>query len=87
MLLIGRLNKINIRKAVFSLEEHSIYGGLGSAIAEVISEAGFEGKPPVFRMLDVKDKFTSVIGSVRTLRKDNNIDSDSIVKEILHLTT
>lgn len=81
------LDKTKIRKAIFSLEEHNIYGGLGSAIAEVISEAGFEGKPPVFKILGIKDKFTSVIGSIKTLRKDNNIDSDSIVKEILHLTT
>ncbi len=79
------LDRIGNKKAIFSLEEHSIYGGLGSAISEIISEANFHVKPPIFKRFGIKDRFTSVVGSIETLRKDNGIDTESIVKEIFNL--
>jgi transketolase len=41
-------------QAVFTIEEHNIIGGLGSAVAEVLAEAGF-GVP--LRRLGVADRF------------------------------
>ncbi len=79
------LDRAKNRKAVFSLEEHSVYGGLGSGIAEVISEASLKAKPPVFKRFGIKDRFTSMVGSMEVLRKNNDIDSDSIVTKIVNL--
>lgn len=33
------LERIQKAKAVFTIEEHTIYGGLGSTVAEIIAEA------------------------------------------------
>lgn len=73
------------RRAIFTLEEHSVYGGLGSAVAEVVSEGTLNDKPLIFRRFGIEDRFTSVVGPIQILRKDNLIDSNSITKEILHL--
>lgn len=79
------LDKARKRRAIFTLEEHSIYGGLGSAVAEVISEGNLKNESLIFRRFGINDRFTSVVGPIQTLRKDNHIDSDSIIKEILNL--
>lgn len=73
------------RKAIFTLEEHSIYGGLGSIVSEIIAETGNREKLPVFKRFGIKDRFTHIVGSPKTLRKDNGIDSDNVCKKILHL--
>ena len=49
------LSEVVGMQAAFSLEEHSIIGGLGSAIAEVLSENMTE--PVLFRRLGVRDRF------------------------------
>lgn len=49
-------------RAVVSLEEHSVIGGLGSAVAEVIAEAGFD-HPKRFRRFGLPDVFPDKYGS------------------------
>jgi transketolase len=49
-------------RAIVAIEEHSIIGGLGSAIAELVSEAGFRTAKP-FRRLGVPDIFPDDYGS------------------------
>ena len=44
---------------IFSLEEHSVQGGLGSAVAEVLAESGFSGK---FERIGIPEKLDRVIG-------------------------
>ncbi len=78
--------RLENRLAIFSLEEHSIMGGLGSIISEAISEVTI--KPmimPLFKRFGVEDRFTHIIGPAKNLRKDNRIDSDSLVKRIKQL--
>ena len=45
--------------AIFTLEEHSIQGGLGSAVAETLSESGYHGK---FKRVGIPEKIDQVIG-------------------------
>lgn len=45
--------------AIFTIEEHSIIGGLGSAVAECLAEAGFSGK---FKRLGLPDRYCKEIG-------------------------
>lgn len=71
------------RKAVFTLEEHSIIGGLGGAVAEVISEV--DDKKAVFKRFGVNDAWPKVVGSQKYLRDKFGISADKIAGEIIKL--
>jgi transketolase len=66
--------------AVFTLEEHSITGGLGGAVAEVLAECG---EPPVlFRRFGLPTSFSAAIGDQEYLRKAHGLSADSIAEGI-----
>lgn len=67
-------------KAIFSLEEHSIIGGLGSAVSEVIAEKNLD---VIFKRIGVEDKFTKVIGKQEYMRSANSLAPDQITDTIL----
>lgn len=69
-------------KKIFSLEDHSILGGLGTAIAEVIALKNIQ---TIFHRFGVPDKFTSVTGTVDYLLGYNGLSVERISKEILKL--
>lgn len=69
-------------KYIFSLEEHNIIGGLGSAVAEVLSEKKIKVN---FYRFGVPDKFTSVTGSIDYLLGYNGLSVSKIAKKILKL--
>lgn len=66
-------------KPMFTLEEHSIIGGLGSAVSEVIAE--LDCKVP-FKRIGLPDKYSHLAGSQKYLRKKFGIDDDSIYRII-----
>ena len=51
---------------IYTLEEHNIIGGLGSAVAEVIAESGSSVK---FKRIGIPDTYTHLVGSQSFLRK------------------
>jgi transketolase len=53
-------------RGVITLEEHTIMGGLGSAVAEVLAEAGFAGAKG-FRRMGIPDAFADKYGSQASL--------------------
>lgn len=67
-------------QTIFTLEDHSIIGGLGSAVAEVLAEfgGGFN-----FLRLGVPDKFTNMVGSEDFLLSSNELSERKIIKNIL----
>ena len=65
--------------AIFTLEEHNIIGGLGSAVAEVVAENRL---PVHFRRFGVPDKFPILAGSQEFLRSYYKLSADDISKEI-----
>ncbi len=68
---------------IITLEEHSIIGGLGSAVAEVLmQECCF---PKKFKMLGLESKFSTIVGSQEYLRSVNNLDVNSLVNVIKKL--
>lgn len=67
-------------KAIFTLEEHNIIGGLGGAVSEVIAEAG---SGIIFRRIGVQDRYSSDIGRVDYLRQKCGLDPESISNIIL----
>lgn len=55
-------------RAVVSIEEHNLPGGLGSAVAEVLAEAGFD-RPRGFRRLALPDSFHHDYGSQESMMR------------------
>lgn len=69
-------------KPVITVEEHSVIGGLGSAVSDVIVEAGI--RVPL-RKIALPDRFCKEAGSQEYLRRLNGLDSDSIAKAVRSL--
>ena len=67
---------------VVSIEEHTITGGLGSAIAEVIAESGSAKK---FRRMGIPDVFPDEYGSQASLMKRYSITTESLISVITEL--
>jgi transketolase len=63
---------------IVSVEEHSVIGGLGSAVAEVIAEADFNTAKR-FRRIGIPDVFPDQYGSQASLLKRYNITTERIV--------
>jgi transketolase len=66
--------------AIFTIEEHSITGGLGGAVAEILLEA--DQRPRVFKRIGLHDMFTSLVGDQDFLRAHYQLDSDSIADTV-----
>ena len=62
--------------AVITCEEHSIYGGLGGCIAEVIAESGLN---PTFRRMGLPGRFAEGVGSQEYLRAHNEIGHEALL--------
>lgn len=75
------LDNLEVAEIVISVEEGTIIGGLGSAVAEVLAEANFK-KPKKFKRIGVNDQFPVEYGSQATLMEKYRITSSEIVKII-----
>ena len=71
---------INKHKAVITIEEQHIDGGIGSQICEILAEENIN--VPIKRF-GIKDKYCKSYGSRDWLRKFYEIDRDTIFKKIL----
>jgi transketolase len=73
--------------AIVVVEEHSIIGGLGGALAEVVAEAGFEPAKR-FKRIGIPDVFPHGYGSQASMMSRYEITAArtrSVVKELLAL--
>ncbi|WP_228378635.1 transketolase C-terminal domain-containing protein [Treponema endosymbiont of Eucomonympha sp.] len=62
-------------RILFSVEEHTVFGGLGGIIAEILAETGAGVK---LKRIGLPDSFAAGYGSVQDVRRMNCLDSDSI---------
>lgn len=69
--------------AVFTLEEHSITGGLGSAVAEALAEC--EDFHIVFHRIGLPPVFSPHIGTQEYMQKQHGLDPQSVVESVLTL--
>lgn len=69
-------------RAIFTLEEHYLAGGLGTAVAEVLAESEFN---PIFKRFALPDVFDFVAGSQKYLREQSGISETQVIAEILKL--
>lgn len=75
------LEKNRTAKLILSVEEHSIIGGLGSAIAEVIAEAP-KGRA-LFQRVGLNDTFSYEIGKRPYLKEYYGMDAEAIKAKII----
>jgi len=75
------IKKAKTTKYLFTLEEHSIIGGLGSAVAEILAESQ---SSVFFHRFGVSDKFTSITGSQPYLLDYNGLSAEKVGKSILN---
>lgn len=71
-------------KAIFTVEEHSIIGGLGDAVARVLVERMVE-YPVKFKRFGVSDTFVPVTGTREYLRDLFGFSSDKMVEAIMNI--
>jgi len=67
--------------AIMTIEEHSIIGGLGSAVAEVL--AGTDSKKALFRRFALPDEYLKDVGSQEYLWRKNSLSVEQIANRIL----
>lgn len=67
-------------KCVVTAEEHNIIGGLGSAVAEVLTKTC----PRKMAFVGVEDTFTES-GAYKSLLKKYGLSAENIVQKVLHL--
>ena len=59
------------------VEEHSVIGGLGGAVAEVLMDAGVH--PAGWKRLGLREGFSSIVGSQEYLRGRYGLDAEAVV--------
>ena len=60
------------------MEEHSIYGGMGSAVAEIVCEAA----PTRVLRIGVADRFSQHCGTYAYLLREHGLDHDTVLARI-----
>jgi len=66
--------------AVFTLEEHSIVGGLGGAVAEFLAE-NWEA-PVVFKRFGLPSEFSPFVGSQEYIRARHGLSAEAVARAI-----
>lgn len=71
-------------RAVVTVEEHTVIGGLGSAVAEIIAEANFDSARR-FQRIGIPDDFAHNYGSQESLMRHYGITTEGIVSAVQRL--
>jgi transketolase len=69
---------------VVTVEEHSVVGGLGGAVAELLAEANLAA-PPCFKRIGLPDEFPDRYGEQAGLMKHYGISADNVAAEVHRL--
>jgi transketolase len=65
---------------IVTVEEHSVHGGLGGAVAESLLESG--AVPRAFHRIGLRSGFSSIVGSQDYLRAAYGMDAPAIVEAV-----
>ncbi len=65
---------------IVTIEENTVDGGLGGAVAETCMERGF--RPRFFCRIGLRAGFSSIVGSQFYLRKRYGMDQDAIIEKV-----
>jgi transketolase len=75
-------NALERTRAIFTIEEHTINGGLGGAVAEAIAEMATTGF--TFARLGLPEQFRAPAASQEWLRREARISPDQLALSIKH---
>jgi len=67
-------------EAIFTVEEHSILGGLGSAVAEVLAEA--DGVKVPFKRIGLPSAFSPHIGTQEYMQERHGLTGEAIARTV-----
>ncbi len=70
-------------QALVVLEEHSIHGGLGAAVAEIATERS----PTWVCRIGIADRFSHRCGSYQYLRTEHGLDTETIIRRVEEFLT
>lgn len=68
-------------KAIFTIEEHSVIGGLGEAVGSLL--AGLEGEKIVFQAFGVQDFYFHEVGSREYLKEKSGLTPQAIIPQVI----
>jgi transketolase len=77
------INACRETKIIITVEEHSIQGGLGSIVAEVLMDKGVT--PKKFLRIGLEAGFSCIVGSQAYLRKRYGLDAQAITNKVVTL--
>ena len=73
-------------RAIVSVEEHTVIGGLGSGIAEYLAETDLLGVRR-FKRIGIPDVFPSIYGDQNGMMREYGISAENVVREAQALLT
>lgn len=76
------LSIVSSKEYIFTIEEHSIIGGLGSVVSEYIAESPFN---PKFKRFALPDEYSHYVGSQFFIREKFGFTSKKISNNILEI--
>ena len=79
--ILGYAAKVPV---IVTIEEHTVIGGLGSAVAEIVAEANFNPAKR-FKRIGIPDAFPDEYGSQNSLMARYNITAETIISVIKQL--
>jgi transketolase len=68
-----------LTSGLITLEEHSVFGGLGAAVAEITGEH----EPVRLLRIGVPDRFSEYCGTYSYLLREHGLDTESVRERIL----
>ena len=72
-------------KWIFTMEEHSVEGGLGGAVAEVLAE--LEPTHAPLKRIGLRPEFNKVVGDQKYLKAMHGLDEEGVMKTIQPIIT
>ena len=76
------ISSANQTKHIITVEEHNKYGGLGSAVAEIIAKKNLDCK---LHCIAIEDVYSAIVGSQDYLRSHYKLDHIEIMKRAKNL--
>jgi transketolase len=73
-------NVVHMVHSIITIEEHSIVGGLGSAVSEVLTDNNIYVR---LKRMALRDEFCIKVANQQDLLKDNGLTEDDIIREVL----
>ena len=70
------------QKLVFSLEEHSLIGGMGTALTEILMDKGWKG---ILKRIAAPDKFFPKVGKAEYIREKYHLTKKQVKEYILKI--